>query len=186
LYPVNLKDEVSTEELYIKYYDRIYAYCKKRVKWQKKFHDIAEDCTQNTFLEAHRQISTLRSHPNIEGWLYLTARNMINNAFRSLYTKKQREIILDETVSNTLMQWDQELERLFKEAINLDHLCSEILGRLSMQEYELYTNYYKERMSVSSLSKRYGITATAVTTRIHRLKKKIKMIISQHYSEQLY
>ncbi|GAA0392336.1 sigma-70 family RNA polymerase sigma factor [Paenibacillus motobuensis] len=186
MYPVNLNDEVYTEELYNKYYEQIYAYCKKRVKWQEKFNDIAEDCTQSTFLEAHRQLSSLRSHPNIEGWLYTTARNMINNAYRSLYTKKQREVILDETISNSLMQLDQELEQLFQEALNFDQLCIEILGRLSRQENELYTDYYQNRLTIASLSKKYGISATAVTTRIHRLKKKIKMIISKHYSEHLY
>ncbi|AZS15680.1 RNA polymerase sigma factor [Paenibacillus lutimineralis] len=186
MYTVNLNDEVYSEELYNKYYDRIYAYCKKRVKWQQKFNDIAEDCTQSTFLEAHRQLSSLRSHPNIEGWLYTTARNMINNAYRSLYTKKQREVILDETISNSLMQLDQELEHLFQEAINLDQLCIEILGRLTRQENELYTDYYQNKLTIASLSKKYGISATAITTRIHRLKKKIKMIINKHYSEHLY
>ncbi|GGF98624.1 DNA-directed RNA polymerase sigma-70 factor [Paenibacillus aceti] len=185
MYRLSRSEGTFTEELYNKYYKRIYTYCQKRVKWQNELSDLAEDCTQNTFLEAHRQISRLRSHPNIEGWLYTTARNMINHSYRSMYAKKRREVILDETISNSLMELDQDLERLFHEHINYEALCSEILGRLNEKEYELYTDYYQNRMSVSSLSEKYGITVTATTTRIHRLKKKIKMIIHEHYSDHL-
>lgn len=74
-------DDTFYEDLCDKYFNRISVYCRRLVKGQEQFLDFVEECTQNTFLEARKQISKLKNHPNVEGWLYTTARNLINNSF---------------------------------------------------------------------------------------------------------
>lgn len=58
----------------------------------------------------------------------------------------------------------------------MDKLCAKVLESLDEDEYELYIDYYKEKMPVTNLSKKYNISKTALTTRSYRLKKKIKVI----------
>ena len=173
-------DKAFCEELCNEYFERIYHYCKRLVKGQEQFIDFVEESTQTTFLEARKQISKLRNHPNVEGWLYTTARNLINISYRSMYIKKRHEVIIDVNISSTLI----ELEELFDSTIDLNKLCIEILRKLNTNEYDLYIAYYKSNMSVSDLLKRYDISATAMTTRIYRLKKKIKNIIRCYFKEK--
>lgn len=176
-------DKDFFEDLCEQHFQRIYNYCKKLVKWQDQLINLAEECTQNTFLEARKQISELRGHPNIEGWLYTTARNQINNSYRSMYIKKRREVAFDDSITDTLTGLDDELEKLFDSAIDLDKLSVEILNSLDKKEYQLYVDYYKNNMLVSALAEKHSISASAVTTRIYRLKKRIKKTVRDYFSK---
>lgn len=180
----NYKDnEAFYEDLCNKYYERIYNYCKKLVKGQRQFLDFVEECTQNTFLEARKQLLKLEKHPNVEGWLYTTARNLINNSFRSSYIKKKYEVNLEDNISGAFAKLDDKLERLFDSTADLDKLCVEVLNKLHPSEYDLYMDYYKSKMPISELAKKYAVSATAMTTRIYRLKKKLKNIIHNYFEE---
>ncbi len=179
-----ISDDSFYEELCSKYYERIYFFCNRLVSGQKQLLDFVEDCTQNTFLEARKQISKLRSHPNIEGWLYTTARNLINHSYRSMYVKNKHEIIMDDDIACTsIEELDNEIEELLNNTVDLDKLCTETLSKLNENEYILYIDYYKSKMTITDLSRKYNISATAATTRIYRLKKKIKIIVHDYFRE---
>ena len=177
------KDKAFYEDLCNKYYERIYLYCLRRVKGQEELLDLVEECTQNTFLEARKQLAKLVKHPNVEGWLYTTARNLVNLSFRSMYTKNKYEISMDDHILEAWAQVDNELEELFNGTADLDKLCEEILEGLEADEDELYHNYFKNNMSVSELAGKYKISVTAMTTRIYRLKKKIKKNVRIHFEK---
>jgi len=179
---VYINDEAFFAELCNKYFEQIYNYCKKLVKNQEQFMDIVEECAQDAFVEARKQISKLMDHPNIEGWLYVTARNLINNSYRSMYIKKRHEVLFDDNISRTLIT-DNDFERIFDGSIDVDKLSREILKKLTENEYELYTDYYKSHMSIVQLSQKHDVSATAITTRIYRLKKKIRKLVHDHFEE---
>lgn len=153
----NKNDDIFYEDLCNKYFERIYFYCKRLVKGQKQFLDFAEECTQNTFLEAQKQISKLKTHPNVKGWLYTTARNLINNSYRSMYIKKKHEVIFDDNIPDVSTELDNELEELFNSTIDLDKLCIEILHKLNTDEYNLYAErlrlLQKQNVSLRSFYK---------------------------------
>lgn len=176
--------EAFYELLCNQYFERIYSYCKRLVKGQAQFMDFVEDCTQNTFLEARKQISHLRDHPNVEGWLYTTARNLINQSYRSMYVKKRHEVMMNENIANNLIEFDRELEELFNHIVDLDRLCADILSQLNANESDLYRDYYKNNMSVLELAKKYDVSGTAMTTRIYRLKKKIKHLVRDYFKDK--
>ena len=179
----DINDVIFYEDLCNQYFERIYFYCKRMVRGQEEFMDFVEECTQNTFLEARKQISHLRDHPNVEGWLYITARNLINQSYRGMYIKKRHEVMLEEDISHNSTGFDHDLEEIFNNTVDLDELYDHILGRLNQNEYSLYTDYYKNNMSVSDLAKKYDVSATAITTRIYRVKKKIKNLVSGYFKE---
>ena len=49
-----------------------------------------EDIVQETFIEAYRKANYLRTHPNLPGWLRLTAKNKVMK-----WEEKQRKYNLD-------------------------------------------------------------------------------------------
>ncbi|MNW43712.1 RNA polymerase factor sigma C [compost metagenome] len=165
-------EEVYIEELCNEYFLDIYNYCLKLIHGQRDLLSFAEDCTQNTFLEAHKQISILKSHPNVKGWLFCTAKNMINNSFRCMYLQRKREIYINDAVLTAELHYiDPNLENISEGNINIDKLSKYILGHLHSFEYEIYYDYYKNKMSISKLSVKYQMTESAITTRIYRIKK---------------
>ena len=100
-----------------------------------------------------------------------------------MYVKKRHEVSIDDNIANAWTELDNELEELVNHALDLDKLCVEILDKLNPSEYNLYIDYYKRNISVSDLSKKHDISATAMTTRIYRLKKKIKIIIRNYFEK---
>lgn len=161
------------EELCNKYFVDVFKYCNKLIHGKKELFYFAEDCTQSTFLEAHKQISNLKSHPNVKGWLFCTARNMINNSFRNMYSQRKHEMYINDTLATKLYYIDPILENLFEGNTNWDELVKDILGNLHSFEYEIYYDYYKNKMSISQIVVKYQMTESAITTRIYRIKQKI-------------
>jgi RNA polymerase sigma-70 factor (ECF subfamily) len=100
--------------------------------------------------------------------------------FRKQYLKRKYEIFLDEDLSETLASLDHNIEKLFDLNIDIDIAVSKILKGLNEYEYILYVDYYKNYMTVTEIADKYNISTTAVTTRIYRLKKKIKFLIHKY------
>ncbi|EHQ59891.1 sigma-70 family RNA polymerase sigma factor [Paenibacillus dendritiformis C454] len=171
------RDELFFHELCDTYFKSVYKYCGKLAKSQAELMDFADECTQNTFLEARKQISKLKNHPNVEGWLFTTARNFVNLSFRAMYLKNRYEVIMTEDIHNRLESQNNEIDQFIENAVNVDELYHEVLMNLSTSEYELYADYYIKKMSIADLTRKYDVSANAITTRIYRINKKIRSIV---------
>ncbi|WP_379141359.1 RNA polymerase sigma factor [Paenibacillus sp. sgz500992] len=169
------------EELCVKYFKNIYGYCTRLTKGQVQLSDIVEECTQNTFLEARKQIERLQNHPNVEGWLYVTARNLVRNSYRSMYIKRRHEIVLDDGMQ--FFSDDDELAACLEDTYEIDELSEKVLSGLNESEYQLYNDYFRNQLPVQELVDKYHISNTAVTTRIYRVKKKITNNIRDYFKE---
>ncbi len=174
-------DEAFYKNLCSKYYNRIYAYCSRLTGRQDQFKDFVEDSTQSTFLEACKQLPKLKKHPNIEGWLYTTARNMVNKSYRGMYIKRKHEVAFDDEISCISNEPFEEMEIQQSNMADYDKIAADILSKLNLNEYELFMDYYRARMSISDISRKYNISTTAVTTRIYRLKIKIKVVAHEYF-----
>ncbi|AWB43443.1 sigma-70 family RNA polymerase sigma factor [Paenibacillus sp. CAA11] len=178
-----ISEGACIEELCNEYYVVIYKYCMKLIRGQKELLSFAEECTQNTFLEACKQFSNLKSHPNIRGWLFCTAKNMINHSFRCMYLQQKRESSLHENTAIDFHYTDPQLENLLEEDTNFDLLSQEILDHLHPFEYEIYCDYYINKMSIATLSVKYQMTESAITTRIYRIRKSILHRVQVHFRD---
>ncbi|KHL91338.1 RNA polymerase subunit sigma-70 [Paenibacillus sp. IHB B 3415] len=166
------QQDVFYEQLCEQNIRNIYKYCARLTKGQSHLTDIAEDCTQKTFLEAGKQIVTLQNHPNVKGWLYVTAKNLVRNSYRGMYIKRKYEIVFDDQLK--LISEGNELAACLEESYDIKELSEQVLSVLSKSEYDLYHDYFRNRLSIIELSEKYYISSTAVTTRIYRVKKKLK------------
>ncbi|MGG4397390.1 sigma-70 family RNA polymerase sigma factor [Paenibacillus thiaminolyticus] len=171
------REELFFHELCDTYFKPIYKYCRKLAKSQVELMDFADECTQNTFLEARKQISKLKNHPNVEGWLFTTARNFVNLSFRAMYLKNRYEVIMTDDMNNQLESRNNEIDQLIENAVDVDELYHQVLMNLSTSEYELYTDYYIKKMSIADLTRKYEVSGNAITTRIYRINKKMRSIV---------
>ncbi|MEK4513061.1 sigma-70 family RNA polymerase sigma factor [Paenibacillus anaericanus] len=168
-------NEVLLNKVCEEHLESVYNFCIYLIHNSRGLQDIAEESTQETFLEAKQQIEKLVQHPNIKGWLFQTAKNKVNRSFRYYYSKKKHELLTNEVIQYPISSIENELEI----NIDFDQLKVEVLKQLNAQEYELYCNYYLHKKSIDELSTIYDISRTAVTTRIYRLKKHIKEIANR-------
>ncbi|HYK91139.1 MAG TPA: sigma-70 family RNA polymerase sigma factor [Acidobacteriota bacterium] len=61
----------------------------------------AEELTQETFIRAHRRLSSMHSDSQLSTWLFGIARNVAREAIKEKY-RDQRKVVLDGAVSRTL------------------------------------------------------------------------------------
>ena len=94
-------DENAFSDLFRKHQKRIHAFV-----WRKigDFH-IAEEITQDTFLQAHKKLSSLENPSQFVGWLYVIADRLCTAWLR----KKKLAI--------------QSLETISEEALEKNRLC---------------------------------------------------------------
>lgn len=164
-------------DVFHRYFTCILNYCKRLTRGQAV--EMAEECAQNTFVQVQVNIATLQAHPNLAGWLYKTARNQVNTLFRKLYRRRKYEIPISDNIANQLTANSFELYEVLIATLNMDNLAQHVLQKLNRVETELYVDYFKERLSIHALSQKYSLSKTAVTTRIYRLRKKIKLTVRQ-------
>ncbi|WP_176706265.1 RNA polymerase sigma factor [Paenibacillus hemerocallicola] len=174
---VGISNEAFFEEIFHVYFQRIFHYCKKLMKGLPI--TLVEECVQNTFLQVQANLSKLRNHPNVAGWLYVTSRNQVNVMYRKLYREQKHEVALSDHLANRLAACSQELYEVLLSTLDFKAMAHHVLQQLSPAESEFYVDYFKRHLSVRALSQKYNVSETAVTTRIYRLRKKIRSTARQ-------
>ncbi|TKH45199.1 sigma-70 family RNA polymerase sigma factor [Paenibacillus terrae] len=161
------------------YLDDVYRFCIHLLKNELQFRCIAEECTQDTFLTARQQLCKLKLHPNVKGWLYLTAKHFVHKSLRRYYTQKKHETMFEHEACSLSISVEEDWEK--SRFQDIDQIINSILTQLSKKEYELYQDYFLQNMSISILATKYNISITATTTRIYRLRKTLRTLSHQYY-----
>ncbi|MFD2880042.1 hypothetical protein ACFTAO_35315 [Paenibacillus rhizoplanae] len=73
-----------------------------------------------------------------------------------------------------LVSDNDELAACLEEVYDIKELSQQVLSTLNKKEYALYHDYFRNRLSIADLSEKYCISNSAVTTRIYRIKSKLK------------
>ncbi len=150
------------EKLYHEEYDNIRLYVRRMVADSSGIEDIV----QETFLEAYRNRKKLMEHPNLAGWLRITAKNKIMK-----WEEKQRkyrvdcEYLLENTVAGRRGKPDE---------YRMVEAYSTVQKILSREDLELLRCYYEFGYSSKEMAERLGISESCFKVRILRMKQKIK------------
>lgn len=115
--------------------------------------ETAQDLVQETFLLALFNKDKLASHPNPEGWLMKTLRNLTLN--------EQRRITAHETVP---------LDSIASITGEQDNISLELLlpKQLSKEEQEILIWRFEQQMEYKDISDRLGISETGCRSRVSR------------------
>ena len=78
--------EVHFNQLYNRYFQRIYSFVHARVH----NHADAEEIVQETFVTVFKSISNYRGQASLLSWIFGISKNLANNALRKVKTQRMR------------------------------------------------------------------------------------------------
>ena len=123
---------------------------------------LAEDIVQSTFTALHKQRAGLIDHPNIRGWLVVTARKMLQTEMqRRSYTQ---EVPLDEGV------------KLVHEPEHEDRFRNAIPAVLSPEEELILDLFYRQGYSHAEIGQYLGCSEAACRMRLFRILSKCRKL----------
>lgn len=161
------RDEFITD-LFIQYHDGIERTCLRMVHNNPALRDLVDDCIQEVFFAAAKSYDDLLVHPNIVGWLKVTAFNTMKYELR----KRRYRIQLEKRSLVEGIASIDVIEQLLQEMENSE-LLSQIYIALTDTQQQLFNDAFRHEMSIRDISRKHSITEGNAKVRIHRLRKRI-------------
>ena len=152
-----------------KYKERIFALVYAKVG---QFQD-AEDLTQDAFLEAYKNLSTLRRWDNFYSWLYSIASNQCKNFHRA---QKKRRVVtahLAEQDENHRMDVDAHLEKMKHEQVH------DALASLPEMHRQVLVLRYMAGMKSKEIAQTLRVSPNTIDQRLVRARAKLKTTLSE-------
>ena len=154
-------------------------------KYQKSVHalawrqigdfQVAEEITQDTFLQAYKKLATLKNPNQFAGWLYVIARNLCTDWHRR---KKPTMQSLEATKTKTLEKTAYERfvaeEREKAAAEHRRELVKNLLEKLPESERTVVTLHYLGEMTSEAISKFMGVSVNTIRSRLRRARKRLQ------------
>lgn len=137
------------QSLYEKYYEKMIRFSYRLVGTVES----AQDLVQETFLLALYNQNKLSNHPNPEGWLMKTLKNLILNEQRRV--QNHIEIPLDAVVNMLSKAQDLPLESVLPK-------------QLSKEEREILIWRFERQMDYREIAERLGISEAGCRSRVFR------------------
>ncbi|MDE0637327.1 MAG: RNA polymerase sigma factor [Candidatus Poribacteria bacterium] len=164
-------DEGAFVDLVSKYRKQVHT-----LAWRKigDFH-IAEDITQETFLQVYRKLPTLKDPKRFPGWLYV-----ITNRRCLAWLRKKRiqtqsleemDIAMAEKISYSTHVAAEQAESA---AEAKRELVKNLLAKLKESDRTVITLYYLSEMTYAEIGEFLGVSADTVRIRVRRALQRLK------------
>ncbi|MDR2559186.1 MAG: sigma-70 family RNA polymerase sigma factor [Oscillospiraceae bacterium] len=132
-----------------------------------------KDCISEVYMIA-MQSKNLEKHPNVHGWLNLTAKNIAKRYINkrilesARFAKADIDFIEQESTADEIENREQ-----------YEDLLKELKDKLKGTDYKLFKLKFTERRSIEEIAAIIGIKKHSAEVRISRLKEKIKNILEK-------
>ena len=166
-------DDAAFGTLVEKYQKSVHA-----LAWRKigDFH-YAEEITQDTFLRAYQNLSTLRNPNQFSGWLYVIANRLCLHWLRREKPVKQVQSLegtpMEEVEKSAYARYVLE-ERETQATEHRFEIVKKLLEKLPEGEYTVITLYYLGEMTTKEIGKFLGVSVETIRTRLHRARKRLE------------
>ena len=164
-------DEAAFACLVKKYQKRVHA-----LVWRKigDFH-IAEDITQETFLQVYRNLAKLKDRSQFPGWLYVIANRRCLAWLRKkrVQTQPLEEMDIAMTERSSYSR-HVAAEQADSAAETKRELVKNLLAKLKESDRTVLTLYYFGEMTYAEISEFLGVSVNTVATRVHRARERLK------------
>ena len=164
-------DDTAFACLVKKYQKRVHA-----LAWRKigDFH-IAEDITQETFLQVYRKLATLKNPSQFPGWLYVITNRCCLAWLRKkrIQTQSLEEIDIA-MVEKTSYSSHVATEQAESAAEAKRELVKNLLAKLKESDRTVITLYYLSEMTYAEIGEFLGVSADTVRIRIRRALQRLK------------
>ena len=154
-----------------KYQKRVHA-----LAWRKigDFH-IAEDITQETFLQIYRKLPTLKDPRRFPGWLYVITNRRCLAWLRKKRIQTQPLEEIDTAMSEKTSYSRHVATEQAKSAAELKReLVKNLLAKLKESDRTVITLYYLSEMTYAEIGEFLGVSADTVRIRVHRALQRLK------------
>ena len=144
--------------------------------WRKvgDFH-YAEEITQDTFLKAYENLSTLKNPNHFAGWLYVIANRLcINWIQRNKPVMRSLEGMSVKEIEQTYYRHYVSEQREAKAAEHLHQRVKKLLENLPESERTVITLYYLGEMTTKEIGKFLGVSVNTITSRLQRARKRLQ------------
>ena len=167
-------DDDAFSVLVRKYQKQVHA-----LAWRKigDFH-IAEEITQDTFLNAYKKLPTLKEPQRFDSWLYVIAANRCSSWLRKKRLWTQPLEKLEETNNEHIQTGTYsgyvaaENERTTAEAQR--DVVKKLLARLQESERTVITLHYFGEMSCTEIGTFLGVSTNTIKSRLRRAQQRLK------------
>ena len=171
IYRILSGDEAAFTALVRKYQKGVHA-----LAWRKvgDFH-IAEEITQDTFLQVHKKLTTLQNPNQFAGWLYVITNRMCIRWFKN---KKPTLLSLEKTSRTEVDKSSYKLyvseQRETKAAEHRYEIVKELLKKLPESERTVVTLHYLGEMTAKEIGNFLGVSANTIKSRLQRARKRLR------------
>ena len=166
-------DDEAFSVLVGKYQRRVHA-----LIWRKvgDFH-IAEEITQDAFLQVYKKLSTLKNPKLFDGWLYVIANRLCLN-----WIQRNKPAIRQQSIENTPLEEIEKssyanYEAEHREAEATEHhreIVKNLLETLPESERTVMTLHYLGEMTCQAIGEFLGVSPNTVKSRLQRARDRLK------------
>ena len=165
-------DEAAFSILVQRYQKGVHA-----LAWRKigDFH-IAEEITQDAFLQAHKKLASLKDPRLFSGWLYVIADRLCRSWFRKQRIKNTQslETTREETLEKTAYA-NYVCEQRENAAVEHQReIVQKLMAKLPESERTVMVLYYLGEMNREEISKFLGVSPNTVKSRLQRARKRLR------------
>lgn len=164
------KSAAGFGELFDACYDRIYAYCYRRVGSRETAEDIAASVFEDAL--AKRGIARVRWQGKpVIAWLYRIAARRVADFYRA----KRSDDPLDAVVLSATDRADESVEREDESAA-----VRRGIGKLNERDREIIRLAFFDELDGAAIAATLGCTTNNAYVRLHRALKNLKTILAEH------
>ncbi len=164
-------DENAFTSLVRKYQRQVHAFVRRKIG----DFQIAEDITQETFLQVYQKLETLDDPTLFSQWLYAIANHLCIAWFRQnrLQTEPLEEVCILGIETEPYSRYvASEHAKIAAEAQR--NLVEKLLTKLKESDREVITLHYFEEMTSSEIGELLGVSENTIKSRIRRARQHLK------------
>ncbi|MDE0469546.1 MAG: RNA polymerase sigma factor [Candidatus Poribacteria bacterium] len=164
-------DDAAFACLVRKYQKRVHA-----LAWRKigDFH-IAEDITQETFLQVYRKLATLKNPSQFPGWLYVITNRCCLAWLRKKRIQTQSVEEIDMAIADGTSYSSYVATKQAESAAETKReLVKNLLAKLKESDRTVVTLYYFGEMTYEEIGAFLGMSADTVRMRVRRALQRLK------------
>ena len=149
--------------------------------WRKvgDFH-IAEEITQDTFIQVYKKLRTLDDPNRFDGWLYVIANHLCINWVKRDKAKMDKSNI--QSIEKTSPEEIEESSYIHHMSDQLEiesshqrqDVVKRLLQKLPESERTVVTLYYLGEMTVKEIGKFLGVSVNTIKSRLRRGRKRLQ------------
>ena len=164
---VAARDQTALRALYARHQGRVFRFVLRLVKQDA----VAEELTNEVFLEAWRNAGTFEGKASASTWLLSIAHHRAVSSLR-----KRRETSWNEEAAAEIADTDDDPEVVAQKA-DKSVLLRRAMDQLSPEHREIIDLVYYHEMSIAEVSEVIGIPENTVKTRMFYARKRLSDIL---------